>query len=89
VVIGGQCEMGDAAHKASQVLSVRVQSDFLHSTCKEAKRGRENEPRRGVTCWRSFMVCLSVPWLETGGRVHHTQLMDFDQFDSTSAGYKG
>ena len=37
VVIRGQCEVGDAAHKASHVLSVRVQSDFLHSTCKEAK----------------------------------------------------
>ena len=39
VVIGGQGEMRNAAHEASHVLPVSVQSDFLHSTCQEA-RGR-------------------------------------------------
>lgn len=39
VVIGGQCEMRNAAHEASHVLPVSVQSDFLHSACQEA-RGR-------------------------------------------------
>lgn len=44
VVIGGQCEVRDAAHEALHVLSVRVQSDFLHSTCR-GQDGGENEAR--------------------------------------------
>jgi hypothetical protein len=45
VVIGGQGEVGDAAHKASYVLPICVQSNFLHSTCQEAK-GRLGEPKK-------------------------------------------
>lgn len=78
VVIGGQGEMGDAAHKASHVLSVRVQSNFLHSTCEEAKRGTENEPGRGVISWRSFMV----PRPGTEHLVHHTHSINFDQLNT-------
>lgn len=44
VVIGGQGEMRNTAHKASHVLPVSVQSNFLHSTCQEA-RGRGGEPK--------------------------------------------
>lgn len=44
VVIGGQGEMRNTAHKASHVLPVSVQSDFLHSTCQEARR-RWGEPK--------------------------------------------
>lgn len=43
VVIGGQGEMRNTAHEASHVLPISVQSDFLHSTCQEA-RGRRAEP---------------------------------------------
>lgn len=41
VVIGGQCEVRDAAHEALHVLSVRVQSDFLHPTCRGPRWRRE------------------------------------------------
>lgn len=44
VVIGGQGKMRNTAHKASHVLPVSVQSNFLHSTCQEA-RGRGGEPK--------------------------------------------
>lgn len=71
VVISGQCEMGDAAHEASHVLSVGVKSDFLHSTCKEARREGEKEARRGVTSGRFFMVYLNGPWPRTNCLVHH------------------
>lgn len=55
VVIGGQGEVRDAAHEASPVVPVSVQSDFLHSTCRGARR-------RGVShrepCLLSILECL-------------------------------
>lgn len=45
VVIGGQREMRDAAHEASHVLPVSVQSYLLHSTCQEAKRRQEKRSK--------------------------------------------
>lgn len=55
VVIGGQGEMRDAAHEASPVVPVGVQSDFLHSTCREpeAEWVRHREP-----CLLSIPECL-------------------------------
>lgn len=44
VVVGRQGEMRDAAHEASHVLPVSVQSNFLHPTCQEA-RGTRGEPK--------------------------------------------
>lgn len=38
VVISGESQMRDAAHEASHVLPVGVQSNFFHSTCQEARR---------------------------------------------------
>lgn len=63
VVIGGQGEMRDAAHEASHVLSVRVQSNFLHSPCQEA-RGR-CVSRRGGCLFRTrecLLTKASLGW---------------------------
>lgn len=61
VVIGGQCKVRDAAHEALHVLSVRVQSDFLHSTCRGPRWRREWGKMRGHQL-EILYGPFSVPW---------------------------